>query len=207
MVGTNDDAAAFGHVLGRLEGDVGGILKAVLEGRVLSGDRPHVPFWALARTMFPIAESIADLVYRSSNTAEQLVKVLATEFEAVRPAYKGVAATLTLMYRHSLAHQDELRLLKSKGRTVFWKIGIRDVAHLAISKDRRPNDFTVQFNLVDFYEDLTEVIMAEQAKAHGGKSKDRYKEWGILDLDAPKPKTRATIDVRNAAAVEIAAFR
>jgi hypothetical protein len=96
MVDCNDDKTAFGHVLGRLEGDVGGILKAVLAGRVLAGDRPHVPFWALARTMLPIAESIADLVYRSSNTAEQLVKVLATEFEAVRPGYKDVAATLTL---------------------------------------------------------------------------------------------------------------
>jgi len=67
--------------------------------------------------MFPVAESLGDLIYRNDNaTAHNLWSVFQNDFGQVRPAYRGKAALLAQLYRHSLTHHDELRILESNGR-------------------------------------------------------------------------------------------
>src|SRR5829696_1971553 len=61
------------------------------------------PFWSLVRMMFPVAESLGDLIYRRDNaTAQNLRAVLENDFEEVRTGYRGKSALLALLYRHSL---------------------------------------------------------------------------------------------------------
>lgn len=102
------DVQAFRHISQRFQGEVGGILERI------DFTRGPVPFWSLVRVMFPVAESLGDLIYRRDDaTALNLRSVLETDFEAVRPGYRGKAALLALLYRHSLTHHDELRVLEA----------------------------------------------------------------------------------------------
>src|SRR5262245_47225771 len=111
------DKEAFQQILGRLEGEVGTMLKLIEVGRIEKGWFPNTaPFWSLVRMMFPIAESIGDLIYRKESTVQNLQSVLNTNFEAVRPGYAENSAVITMIYRHSLIHQDELRSLKTSGK-------------------------------------------------------------------------------------------
>src|SRR5260370_32160767 len=75
--------------------------------------RGTAPFGWLVRMMFPIAESIGDLIYRHDNPVRNLRSVLDREYEAVRPGYAGKSAALAKLYRHALTHQDELRSLQT----------------------------------------------------------------------------------------------
>lgn len=197
MTKVAQDSEAFTHIYGRLTGDVGGILKLVNERRM------HVPFWSLVRLLFPVAESIADLIYHqaSPSTAANLTSFLQNELGNVRSAYQPVAATLTLLYRHSLTHQDELRIIRSGGKEVLWHI---DVAgpHLAISKDGKK--VAVEFNPMTFYDDLTAGLKVVERKSWNGIVRDRYNEWQDLDLDARLAKKATTTE--KTAAVEIAAL-
>jgi hypothetical protein len=59
--------------------------------------------------MFPIAESVGDLIYQETSSVRNLTQVLANQFEAVRLGYNDKAATLAILYRHSLTHQDEMQ--------------------------------------------------------------------------------------------------
>ena len=74
-------------------------------------------------TTFAIAESVGDLIHRNDESAtKNLRAVLETEFEAVRPGYRDKATFLALMFRHSLAHTDQVRKLVTKGRELRWLI-------------------------------------------------------------------------------------
>lgn len=101
---------------------------------MLAGSNKTAP-WALVRMMFPIAESLGDLIYQARPT-KNLTSVLATEFEAVRPGYQGIAATLSLLYRHSLIHQDEPRVLETKGKKIWWRVSFAmPDQHLALVRN------------------------------------------------------------------------
>jgi hypothetical protein len=119
---TSDDQA-FIQVLGRLESEVGQLIRLIGEAKQRGVFRQTAPFWALIRMMFPIAESLGDLIHRQDQTVVNLESVLKTEFEAVRPGYHRIAATLTALYRHSLTHHDELRMLVTGGVEVDWYVG------------------------------------------------------------------------------------
>src|SRR5262245_41809907 len=115
------DEQAFCQILGRLEGEVGTILQLIPEGKKMGLFPNTAPYWALTRMMFPIAESVGDLIHRTNST-QNLKFVLETEFEEVRSGYQGKAATLALLFRHSLIHQDELRKLSIGGREIRWSV-------------------------------------------------------------------------------------
>ena len=116
------DQQAFQQVLGRLEGDVGTLIQLVNEGKNHGYFPNTAPFWALVRMMFPIAESVGDLIYRDSSPAKNLISVFEKEFEAVRAGYLGKAKILAQLYRHSLIHQDELRVLQTGGKECGWVV-------------------------------------------------------------------------------------
>jgi len=80
------DRQAFGQIATRFRDEVGRIQSRV------NFVRGPVPFWALVRMMFPVAESLGDLIYRRDEaTARNLRSVLENEFEQVRSGYAGKA--------------------------------------------------------------------------------------------------------------------
>ena len=144
-----------------------------------------MPFWALIRTMFPIAESIGDLIHQDGSTGRNLTLVLQNQLEAVRQGYKDKANILAVLYRHSLMHQDEMRCLLTNKKEVVWVItfGVKG-SHLEAKKEG--NDIAVQFDTTAFYEDLVKVVKAAQKEKWGGTVMQRYNSWLTLDLDADK---------------------
>jgi hypothetical protein len=56
---------------------------------------------------------IADLVHhdKGEGTSKTLIRFLSDDLESERAGYKPIAATLTVLYRHSLIHTDEMRVL------------------------------------------------------------------------------------------------
>src|SRR5437868_1383861 len=92
------DEQAFRQILGRLEGEPGAIIRLVEESKRTGGFPDTAPFWALVRILFPIAESIGDLIYRNDNgPVKNLTSVLKSEFEAARSGYAKMANTLAVL--------------------------------------------------------------------------------------------------------------
>ena len=183
------DQQAFQQVLGRLEGDVGTLIQLVREGKNRGYFPNTAPFWALVRMMFPIAESVGDLIYRDSSTARNLISVLEKEFEAVRVGYLGKAKILAQLYRHSLTHQDELRSLAAGGKECGWVVSFDERAqHLNVTK--APPRVSIQFDTTAFYDDLAAVCRAALAAQWNDEVKNRYNSWLTYDLDPERNKRR-----------------
>lgn len=175
------DRQAFELVLGRLEGDVGGLLQLWRVAHT-QGD-PLTPFWAFARMLFPIAEAIGDLIYQDRSTVVNLTSVLEKECESVRPGYKGKANILPLMYRHSLTHTDEARSLRSRRKIVDWALSLDEQEeHLKVQKPGRGRRI-IRFDLTAFYEDLRQVCTNAREGKWGRRVVRRYNEWLLLDLN------------------------
>jgi hypothetical protein len=94
------DSQAFEKILGRLEGEVGTILRLIPTAKANGLWRDTGPLWSPLRIMFPVAESLADLIYdKDHQTALNLKDLLQKEFEAVRPGrYQGKAAIVALLF-------------------------------------------------------------------------------------------------------------
>lgn len=190
------DAQAFQQIESRFQDEVGRILARI------DHVRGPVPFWALMRMMFPVVESLGDLIYRKDDaTAENLRSVLQKEFESVRSGYSGKAATLAILYRHSLTHHDELRVIKCNGRVVTWAVSSgKNANHLKVTS-HSPESFQIEFQPRSFYEDIVKVCQEAQKQTWNGEVKKRYNGWLTLDLDAAK-SNRSVTAARN----EIAAL-
>jgi hypothetical protein len=180
------DEQAFRQILGRLEGEVGTILQLIGDSKKKGVFPNTAPFWALTRMMFPIAESLGDLIHRKQHTSVNLTSVLATEFEAVRPGYQGKAATLSVLYRHSLIHHDELRVLETGGKKIWWIVSFAvPEQHLAFVR-RAPDVVAIHFDTTAFYDDLSAVCREAIAKQWGGHVMTRYNNWLTLNLQKEK---------------------
>jgi hypothetical protein len=154
--------------------------------------------------MFPVVESLGDLIYRRDNqTAQNLRSVLDKEFEEVRTGYRGKSAVLALLYRHSLTHQDELRTIKSSGKEVGWMVTpFEDNHHLDIERTDS-GILMIHFQPRSFYKDIVKVCEKAQHRRWGGEVKKRYNGWMTLDLDSSSTRNNSTI---TAARTEIAAL-
>ena len=181
------DKQAFRQVLGRLENEVGTLMRLIEESK--KGDhyfKDTAPFWSLVRILFPIAESLGDLIYRNASTVKNLTSVLGTEFEAERSGYKGKEATLALLYRHSLTHQDEMRSVVTPTRECRWRLSYDERAdHLKVIRRTR-RVVGIQFDTTAFYDDVVRVCRTAMRKRWGGEVKKHYNGWLILDLRPPK---------------------
>jgi hypothetical protein len=190
------DVQAFRQISRRFQDEVGGIICQI------DFVRGPVPFWSLVRMMFPVAESLGDLIYRRDNaTSQNLRAVLETDFEAVRTGYRGKSALLTLLYRHSLTHHDELRMLSSSGKHVGWKVsGAEDSNHMKAMRTRA-KAMVIEFQPRSFYTDLIKVCASAQRRRWGGHVRVRYNRWMLMDLDAAQTNSTVT-----AARAELAAL-
>lgn len=183
----SSDVQAFRQILNRLENEVGTLLHLIEEGKKGDHFKDTAPFWSLVRMLFPIAESLGDLIHRDSSTVRNLTSVLDAEFEAVRPGcYKGKSATLALLYRHSLTHQDETRSVITTKQECRWRLSYGERAdHLkVIRKTRRV--VGIQFDTTAFYDDIVKVCRAAMKKRWKGEVKKRYNGWLVLDLRPPR---------------------
>lgn len=185
------DAQAFEQILGRLRGEVGTIIKLTEAAKGRGEFGTSAPFWALVRTMMPIAESLGDLVYQSSSTSANLVRVLENEIEAIHPGYRGKAAVIAVLYRHGLTHHDELRCLQTAGRELVWSLsfGARN-DHLRITSNGAGH-WGLHFDLHAFYDDLVMLCESCLARSWGGTVKDRYNSWLDHNLDTATGNTVA----------------
>ena len=183
------DQQAFQQILGRLEGEIGTLIGLVIASKEHGCFSNTAPFWSLARMMFPIAESVGDLIYREDERpARNLICVLENEFQEVRAGYLGKAETLALLYRHSLIHQDELRTLETGCKKCGWVVSFGQRAqHLKVTQS--PPLVSIQFDTTAFYDDLVAVCRTAFAKNWDGKVKDRYNDWLTYDLDVKKRKS------------------
>ena len=153
------------------------------------------------RMMFPVADRLAILIYRDHSTSQNLRSVLGNEFEWVRSGYRGKAALLTLMYRHSIMHQDELRAVTGSGKPVGWKLtSSEDDDHLDVSR-ARSGVLLIEFQPRSFFKDILDVCRRAQRKKWRGEVMKRYNGWMILDLDSGR--SNSTI---KAARVELERF-
>jgi hypothetical protein len=150
--------------------------------------------------MFPVAESLGDLIYRKNqSTAQNLRSVLETEFEAVRPGYKGKAAVLAILYRHSLTHHDELRAIKSSGKEVGWYVSEADDCNHLRRHSTGGGSMMIEFQPRAFYADIGGVCDNAQKLQWGGAVMSRYNGWMALDLDAEiQKKPSATLRAAKA---------
>ena len=188
------DKQAFRQILDRLENDVGTILHLILKGKKEGLFPGTAPFWALLRMTFPIAEAVGDLIYRDNSTVQNLQSVLENEFEAVRSGYRGKAAILTLLFRHSLTHTDEMRRLVIGQREVGWGISWSEqMSHLSLL-NVHGTDVVISFDTTAFYEDLIAVCHSAIGKPWGGQVMKRYNGWLTLDTD----QTRKTKIIKSA---------
>ena len=139
---------------------------------------------------FPIAEAVGDLIYRDNSTVQNLQSVLENEFEAVRSGYRGKAAILTLLFRHSLTHTDELRTLVIGQREVGWSVSWSEqTSHLSLLNI--PGiDVVIRFDTTAFYEDLVAVCHDAMGKPWGGQVMKRYNEWLTFDIDKTSRGTK-----------------
>lgn len=140
--------------------------------------RNYSPFLLLARELFPIAESIGDLIYQGRPTVN-LTKVIDNDFSKIGPEYAGKGKIISQLYRHSLIHQDEPRSIYSGNITVDWSIAYIDGRNNLIVRDidRRRRSCVMQFDLRTFYEDM--LLLLEQYKTKGPKRgvAAQYNSW------------------------------
>lgn len=186
------DAEAFQRVCQRLQDDVGRLIDA---SKSIAAAHGTAPFWALARTLFPVVEALGDLMYGSTSTADNLVKAI-EELENTRQGYKGKAAIIALLHRHSLAHTDEMRVLKSGGKVVEWRLALgHPREHLKV-ESVTPTKAKLTFDLTAFYEDILALCQSNTTRNFGGQAASRYNAWTELDLDS---KTKLTGTEKRAA--------
>jgi len=174
----SSDEQAFQQISSRFQDEVGSILSRV------DFVRGPVPFWALIRTMFPIAESLGDLIYRKDQaTAQNLCSILKNEFESVRPGYAAKAAILALLYRHSLTHHDELRIIVSGMKQVGWKVSSADDTNHLQVRAASHDLFIIEFQPRAFYADIIKVCGHALTRSWSGKVMARYNRWMLFDLE------------------------
>ncbi len=146
--------------------------------------RSYSPFWLLARSMFPVAESIGDLIYKSSKTSENLEKFIDNDLSKIDPIYKNKGKLIALLYRHSLMHQDEPRSIHGGSYTIDWQIAFfNGTNHLKVlAKDGRSRSCTMSFDLRSFYNDL--ILLLEKYKLNGPKRGvvSRYNSWTFMNV-------------------------
>jgi hypothetical protein len=172
------DADAFQRVLERFEHDVGTIIALCGDCENRGFNPGSAPYWALLRMMFPVAESLADLIYPPGRTSIRLIKLLENEFQAVRTGYKGKAATIAQLFRHSLTHADEPRVLitpnQKRAGWLLSYLGPDVHLQLVYSLTQSP---VVCFDAGAFYDDIVAVCRAAIAKSWSGDAMQRYNEW------------------------------
>jgi len=204
----------------RLRDDVGFFIQASIARATETGDKTKAPFWALARTMFPIAESLAFLLFGGvleKETSKRLSRFIHDELGAKNPNYQPLASVICQVWRHGLTHCDEPPVLivdapvidgangvydLSNARSISWKLALGNPSdHLKVVKvGNQSAQFT--FCLLSFFQDLYAVVDDDNRWAGFAPSEisNRYNEWTSKFLDGSSPnseKGKAAAEIRK----------
>lgn len=190
---SNQDAVR--RVQERLQNDVGFFVNQCIQQR-------QAPFWALARTMFPIAESLAYLLYGDNprGTAARLSRFIREELGSSNPNYIPLASIICQVWRHGLTHGDEPPFLVvgaitdatgardfSSAKAMSWKLAFgAQNQHLQVQA-LNPQTSQFTFCLTTFFADL-QLVTADTGRWSGFPSdevKDRYNKWCSKFVDDP----------------------
>lgn len=156
---------------------------------LISSSQDYSPFWLLARELFPVAESIGDLIHGSSNN-DNLQTFIDVDMAKISNEYSGKGAILAHLFRHSLLHTDEPRSIYAGNISIYWSIGFLDGRYhlLRLDKDPRNRSCVIQLDVRQFYEDL--LVLLEHYKYNGPKSgvAKRYNSWTFKKYDDPAVK-------------------
>lgn len=180
-----DNSDAMNRVSERLQGDVGSII-------AWAKTIPNPPFWAIARTLFPIAESVAWLLIPGNHgTSERLSELFNTRLAAVNSQYADVSHIICQIWRHGLTHGDEPPALVVQApnpldqRAMSWRLILSaHSSHLSLLQVDQMNG-QVTFSLESFYGDLL-AICRDPASIQcfaPGEVSDRYNTWTIKEID------------------------
>lgn len=193
-----DNADAMRRVGDRFQGDVGSLI-------AWAKAQPHPAFWAICRTLFPIAESIAFLLLPPlSGTSERLSELFNQQLAARNPRYGDVSYIICQIWRHGLTHGDEpptLVLRKNAGplddRAMSWRLLLpAQPTHLTILN---VNDQSAMlgFSLESFYDDLLSICRDPNAIAGiaAGVVAAKYNHWTVKEIQM----TAGTQEERKAA--------
>jgi len=188
------DQEAIDSISSRLQDDIGFLIKVSLENGV-------TPFWALARSMFPIAEFLAYLLDQTSETSTS--KRLSTFIRDVlgqrNAGYVPLASIICQVWRHALTHTDVppvvlvrsplnpdngSRAFSLDSRSMSWSLNIGAGNHLQITKHGDQSASFV-FDLKAFYEDLVRVVLDVNLWATLPKDSvmHKYNGWSVVALD------------------------
>lgn len=187
---SNQDA--LDRVKTRLVEDVGGLLQ-------LCSSQGFFPLWLLSRSMFPIAESIAALLYGNSanDTAATLSRFIKDDLGAIDGRYIPLASVLCQVWRHGLTHHDEPPFLivrpATQGpltfdpdtRAVSWALSFNDPQGHMTFDTSLGTTLQFIFSLTTFFEHLVAVLddPVKWGVFQGDEVMNRYNEWAIKILD------------------------
>lgn len=180
------DAQVLDRFSRRMEEDIGALIAHCVENRQWST-------YALVRSLFPIAESLAALLCPEPDpqrTSAQLSWFIKDVLGQVNPRYALVAHCLCQLARHSLTHTDEIPILKlPDGRKLGLVVGLFcSEDHLSTYKQPGRKGLKVlQLDLLCFYEDLLTVArdIEQVNRLPAGTVSDRYDQWQIKWLPEP----------------------
>lgn len=175
------DQEAFDRISTRLKFDVGNVVDYYLN-TIQPGD--PVGFWAFLRMLFPVAESLGDLLYRKT-PSKNLINIFEKDLSEYNPRYKQISAILTCLYRHSLIHQDEMRMIDYDQKWIFWSITFNlPNKHLELEflKKKAPGILYINFDITKFYDDILQICEDKRNVDYGGKVADRYNQWQSFSL-------------------------
>lgn len=180
---------AYEAVKKRLQGDAGRILWIINDHNAHKKDK-ITPFWAIARMLFPIAEALGDLHFHDS-CGSPLPRIIKDKLNKQNPVYGQLPHTITQLFRHSLMHTDEMRVLRTSSGTMGWQLTLNgESKHLALD----PHDdgtIILTFDLTQFYNDL--LWLCDQLK-ESDQSQDqnvvkKYNSWRIKDITSGKRRS------------------
>lgn len=189
------DVDALQRIETRLRDDVGFLIDA-------SKRENRAPFWAITRSLFPVAESLASLLTPHESSAKQLSQFIETILGDINPKYKTVCHVVCQIWRHRLTHSDVPPLLASDGKKVGWCTELRaSPTHLDVSI-HTATEASVTFCLESFYQDLLAVCAdpASLARRPTGDIMKQYNEWLTKSLSkgaGPKAERKAACQIHR----------
>ena len=168
---------AYSNIRSRLISDVGPVWDVI-------NSKQYSPFWLLARSMMPIAESVGDLIYGDSSS-KNLEKLIDNDLSKIRKIYAGKGKVIAQLYRHSFIHQDEPRSIYAGNITIHWNVAFMDGRlHLTTEeKDPRTRSCVMAFDLRTFYQDLIALLELYEKKGPRRGVVVRYNGWTFLNLN------------------------
>ncbi|MDO8650227.1 MAG: hypothetical protein Q7K33_02850 [Candidatus Berkelbacteria bacterium] len=179
------NSEAYLNVRNRLKDEVGNII----DNLVILYPGAGGGYWALARLLFPVIESIGSLKYGNRSTSKNLTDIFENELACVNPKYASYSQVIAQMYRNSLIHQDELRSISYEGKIIHWSVKLNIPSeNLVITHREDVGQYWVSLDLTSLYKDLLTVCNA-LVDSPNNEAAERYEKWKLQKVTSQDSNT------------------